>query len=174
MSRSISNLKRRTVFRPRAAVIVNARGGDIGVAKPFLHLGDVGLVVERIGGGRRAQRMRADLEPELRRVGPHQPVNAVRRDRALKPAGAVVVDRTEQRAAVINAVTGRLEVVIDKPVGPRVQRQVARLAAFAGHFEMRHALSRAPKIPDLELAEFLAPQARGTATWREWRGRACS
>jgi hypothetical protein len=30
-------------------MIVDARGGDIGVAKPFLHLGDVGLVIERIG-----------------------------------------------------------------------------------------------------------------------------
>ena len=52
-------------------------------------LGDVGLVIERIGGGRRAQSMRTDLEPELRRVGPHQPVNAVRRDRPFKPTGTV-------------------------------------------------------------------------------------
>jgi len=51
-------------------MIIDARGGDVGVTEPFLHLGDVGLVIERIGGGRRAQRMRADLEPELRRVGP--------------------------------------------------------------------------------------------------------
>ena len=61
---SISHLERRAVLRPRAAVIVDARGGDVGVAEPFLHLGDVGLVVERVGGGRRAQRMRADLEAE--------------------------------------------------------------------------------------------------------------
>jgi hypothetical protein len=33
-----------------------------------------------------------------------------------------------------------------------MQRQVARLAAFAGHLEMRHAFPRVPKIPDLELA----------------------
>ena len=99
--RSIDDLERRAVLRPRAAVIVDPRGGDVGVAKPFLHLGDVGLVIERVGGGRRAQRMRADLEPELRRIGAHQLVNAVRRDRPFEPAGAVVADRTEQRAVVV-------------------------------------------------------------------------
>jgi hypothetical protein len=41
-------------------VIVDPCGGDVGVAEPFLNLGDVGLVVERIGGGRRAQGMGAD------------------------------------------------------------------------------------------------------------------
>ena len=59
---SISHLERRAVLRPRAPVIVDARGGDVGVAEPFLHLGDVGLVVERIGRGGRAQRVRADFE----------------------------------------------------------------------------------------------------------------
>ena len=80
-------------------MIVDPRGGDVGVPEPFLHLGDVGLVIERVGGGRRAQRMRADLEPELRRVGAHQLIDAVRRDRLVEPAGAVVADRPEQRAA---------------------------------------------------------------------------
>jgi hypothetical protein len=55
-----------TVLRSRFAVIVNPRGGDIGVPEPFLNLCDVGLMVERIGGGRRPQRMGADLKPELR------------------------------------------------------------------------------------------------------------
>jgi hypothetical protein len=50
-------------------MIVDARGGDVCVAEPFLNLGNVGLVVEGIGGGRRPQRVRADLEPELRRIG---------------------------------------------------------------------------------------------------------
>jgi hypothetical protein len=35
-------------------MIVDAAGGDVGVPEPILHLGDVGLVVERIGGGGRA------------------------------------------------------------------------------------------------------------------------
>ena len=139
-------------------MIVDARGGDVRMAKPFLHLGDVGLVIERVGGGRRAQRMRADLEPELRRVGPHQLVDAVRRDRPFEPAGAVVADRPEQRAVFVGAVPGGGEVVVDERVGAGMQRQIARLAAFAGHLQMRHAFPRVPEVPHLELAQFLAPQ----------------
>ena len=62
-------------------MIVDARRRDVGVPKPLLHLGDVGLVIERIGGGGRAQRMRADLKTERGRVGAHQLVNAIRRNR---------------------------------------------------------------------------------------------
>ena len=43
-------------------------------------------------------------------------------------------------------------------VGARMQRQIPRLAALAGHFEMRHAFARVPEVLDLELAQFLAPQ----------------
>ena len=39
-----------------------------------------------------------------------------------------------------------------------MQRQVARLAALAGHLEMRHTFACVPKVPDLELAELHAPQ----------------
>ena len=128
------------------------------MAEPFLHLGDVGLMVERVGGGRRAQRMRADLETELRRIGAHQLVDAVRRDRLVEPAGAVVADRPEQRAVFVGAVAGGVEVIVDERVGAGMQRQIPRLAAFAGHLEMRHAFARVPEVLDLELAQFLAPQ----------------
>lgn len=47
-------------------MIVDPRSSDVGVAEPLLHLGDVGLMIERIGGGRRTQRMRADCKPKLR------------------------------------------------------------------------------------------------------------
>ena len=62
----IRDLKRRAILWPRFAVIVDAGGGNVGVPEPFLHLGEVGLVVERVGGGRRSQRMGTDLETELR------------------------------------------------------------------------------------------------------------
>jgi hypothetical protein len=42
-------------------MIIDARGGDVGVPEPFLRFGYAGLVIERIGGDGRAQRMRADL-----------------------------------------------------------------------------------------------------------------
>src|ERR1700689_1435087 len=89
---SVYHLERGAVLRPRAAVIVNARGADVRMAKPFLHLGDVGLVIERVGGGRRAERMRADLKAERRRIAAHQLIYAVRRDRAFGLAGAIVAD----------------------------------------------------------------------------------
>ena len=54
--------------------------------------------------------------------------------------------------------SGGVEVVVDKPVGAGMQRQVARLAAFTGHLEMRHAFARVPEILHLELAQLLAPQ----------------
>jgi hypothetical protein len=40
----VINLERRTVLRPGFPVIVDACGGDVGVAKPLLHFGDVGLI----------------------------------------------------------------------------------------------------------------------------------
>jgi hypothetical protein len=43
-------------------MVVDAGGGDVGVAKPFLGLGDIRLIVEGVGGGRGAQGMRADRE----------------------------------------------------------------------------------------------------------------
>ena len=54
VSWSISNLEGRAILGPRSTVIVDAGGGDVGVTKPLLHLGDVGLVIERVGGGRGA------------------------------------------------------------------------------------------------------------------------
>ena len=48
--------------------------------------------------------------------------------------------------------------VPDEAVGARMQRQIARLAAFARHFEMRHALAHVAEVLDLELGELLAPQ----------------
>jgi hypothetical protein len=42
-------------------MIVDAGGGDIGMAEPVLDLGDVGLIVECIGGGGRPERMPSPL-----------------------------------------------------------------------------------------------------------------
>jgi hypothetical protein len=52
-------------------MIVDTGSADIGMAEPFLHLGDVGLMVKRIGGGRSAEGMRADFKSKLCRVSPH-------------------------------------------------------------------------------------------------------
>ena len=50
---SVIHLESRTILRSCLAVIVNTGRGDVRVPKPLLDLGDVGLMVERIGGGRR-------------------------------------------------------------------------------------------------------------------------
>src|SRR5689334_3605267 len=115
---SVINLKRWTVFRPRLAVIVNPGGGDVGVAKPLLDLGDVSLVVERVGGSGRAQRMGADVEPQLGRIRLYQLVDPVGRERAFEGLAAVVFDRSKQRAVLVLAVAGGVEVIVDQRVGP--------------------------------------------------------
>jgi hypothetical protein len=71
-------------------VLIDPCRGDVGVAEPLLHLGDVGLMVEGIGGGRRAERVGADLEADLPRIGLHEHINAIGRERFVEPAGAVV------------------------------------------------------------------------------------
>jgi hypothetical protein len=62
------------------------------------------------------------------------------------PAGAVVPDRPEQRAVIVPAVAGRLEVIVDQFVGAWVQRQIPRLLALAGDPEMRDAAPRVAEI----------------------------
>jgi hypothetical protein len=68
MGSSIVHLESGAILRPSLAVVVDAGSGDVGVAEPLLDLGDVGLVVERIGGGGRAQRMGANLKAEFGRI----------------------------------------------------------------------------------------------------------
>ena len=139
-------------------MVVDARRRDVGVPEPLLHLGDVGMVIQCVGHRGRSQRVGTDLEPEPRGVDPHQLVDAVRGDRALEQAGAVVPDRPEQRAGLVDAVAGRLEVVVDQRVDPRMQRHITRLAALAGDFQVRHALARMPGVADPKLAQLLTPQ----------------
>lgn len=113
---SIRHLERRTVLGPRLAVIVDAGGGDIGMAEPLLDFGDVGLVIERIRGGCRAQPMGADLEPELCRIGPDEHINAIRCNGFVEPAIAIITDWTEQGAVFVRGVSGSLEIVVDQLV----------------------------------------------------------
>ena len=139
-------------------MIVDARGGNIGMSQPFLHLGDVGLMIESVGGSGRAQRVRANLEPKPRGVAAHQLVKAVRRDRAFGFAGAVVADRAEQRAGLVGLMTGGGDVVVNERIGAGMQRHIPRLAALAGHPKMRHALAGVLAILHPQLAKLLAAQ----------------
>ena len=64
-SLSVIHLKGWAVLGPRFAVIVDAGGGDVDVAEPLLHLGDVGPVIEGVGGGCDGERMRTDFKASL-------------------------------------------------------------------------------------------------------------
>jgi hypothetical protein len=50
----VADFECRRVLGLHFAPIIDASGGDIGVAEPFLDLGDVGFVVQGVGGGRGA------------------------------------------------------------------------------------------------------------------------
>jgi hypothetical protein len=61
-------------------------------------------------------------------------------------------------AVFVRAVAGGLKVVVNEGLGAGMQRQIPRLAAFAGHLEMRHALPRMLRVLHFGLAQLLAPQ----------------
>ena len=76
--------------------------------------------------------MRPDQKPQLPRIAPHQAIDAVGGDRVLQSAGAVVADRPEQRAALVETMPGDVEIVVDQSMGARMQWQIAGLATLAG------------------------------------------
>jgi len=80
--RLIRNLEGRAVLRPALAAVVEASGRDVRMAEPFLHLGNVSLVFERVRGGGCTQAMHAEsVDGNLRllRIGEYAFVDAVGR-----------------------------------------------------------------------------------------------
>ena len=92
------------------------------------------------------------------RIPPDQLVDPVGRQRLIEPAGAVVPDRAEQRAVLVRAVASGLEVIVDQPVGARMQRQIPGFLALAGDLHVRNATPRLPEVPDFQFAQLVAPQ----------------
>jgi hypothetical protein len=80
------------------------------------------------------------------------PASCLRRFRFSGARRAVVTYWAEQRAALVEAVTAGVEIVVDQSVRARMQRQIARLAALARDFQVRHAFARVPKILRPQLA----------------------
>lgn len=128
---SVIHFERRTVLRPGLSVIVNARSGDISMAKPFLHFCDVSLIIERIRRGCRPQCVGADLKAQLRGISPHNSIHPIRCERLVEIAGEVVFHRPKQRPVLVRHVARRLEVLVDEGIGTRMQGKVARLLALA-------------------------------------------
>ena len=79
------------------------------MAEPFLDFGDVGIVRQRIGRGRRAQRMDAkpiDLGADAGLIAVFDddvPVDRSRIEMPVEAAGAVILDRPKQRAIEVGA-----------------------------------------------------------------------
>ena len=108
-------------------MVVNPGGGDIGVAKPFLHLGNVGLVVERVGGRCRPQRMRADLsEAELDGISAHHLIDKVPGVIALSSSPVVRLRIGRNSAPLfVLSVAGCNEIFVNERMGAGMQRQIS-------------------------------------------------
>jgi hypothetical protein len=93
--------------------VVKPRRRNAGMPQPLLHLGDIGLVIKRVGRRSRSQRMRADSEAERRRISARQLVNAIRRYRSVEIAGRVVAERPKEGAVVVVAVSGGFDILVN-------------------------------------------------------------
>ncbi len=65
------------------------------------------------------------------------------------------MQRAEEGTGVIGDVSGRLEVLRDQGARRRVQRDVARLLALAGDFQVRDTAPLVPGVLDLQAAQLV-------------------
>ena len=79
-------------------MVVDPGRRDIRVPQPLLNLGDVGLVIERVGRRCCPQRMHPDLKPQRLRIPPNNLVDRVRRDSLLRPFHSAVVGENRSEA----------------------------------------------------------------------------
>ena len=114
--KSILHPKRRTVFRPILALIVKPSGGDIGMAQPFLHLGNIGIVLQSVGRRRRPQRMHAEavnipVDAHLLPIAPHDLlIDRSGVEGFSEGPGRVVLHRTKQRSRQIPTMPRRFQI----------------------------------------------------------------
>ena len=101
LPRSVSHPKGRTILGPRLAPVVEPCRRYISVTKPLLDLGNIGLVIERVGGGRRAQRVNTEsfhLSSKAR-IAPifsdDVVIDRVRIEGAVEFTRAIICDRTK-------------------------------------------------------------------------------
>ena len=120
-SLSVADAERGAVLGPAVAPVVEAGGADVGVAEPVLDAGDVGLVLEGVGGGRGPERVDDALHGDGggRGVLPDELVDAVAGERPAGPAGP---GRLEEGCVPVVAVPGELEVVAEGRERGRVDR----------------------------------------------------
>ena len=91
--------------------------GDVRVAQPLLHEGDIGLVLQSVRRGRCAERMERqafNLHLGRRGVALHELVDRFPVDRLLQVSIHAVADRAEEGALLVFTVPQELEVGIDR------------------------------------------------------------
>jgi hypothetical protein len=159
----IGHPKRRAVLRAASPAVVETGGGNVGVPQPFLHFGQVGAPIQRVGCGGGAQRMGAkagQIDPgRLGIFAQHAIIDRPVGKGALGAAIAGwVLDWPEERPLKVVAVAASLQIVVDAPEGQRMGGHIAQLATLAQHPEMRQALA-ALEVSHPQAAEFGAAQA---------------
>ena len=129
MARLVVDLEGGAALRPHFSAVVDAGGGDVGVPQPFLHLGDVGLMLQRVGRCCRPQRVRPeadDIDLERGGVAGQHFVDAVGRDRGAADAD-VVTPGTRHPG---RRWRDRPTLDVDGLCGGGMQRQVAQFATL--------------------------------------------
>ena len=131
----IRDLERRGILRPGFTSVIEAGSADVGVAKPLLHFGDVGLVVEGVGSSRCRKGVDAEtgqVHTSLHGVeANHTVVDRSRGEGFVQVTGDRVFHRTEQGTARLFAVASSFQVVVDSFQRACMDGNVAQLATFA-------------------------------------------
>lgn len=156
---SVADLEGGRILRPQVPAVVEPGGADVGMAQPLLDLGDVGLVLEGVGGGGGAQAVDAetfDRDAGGPGVGADQGIDALGTD---PHPGPFPAQGQEQRRPGVHEVVSRgLQVAMDTLGGDRMEGQVAQLAALAVDAQVLEAAA-VLEVVDGQAGGFLAAQA---------------
>ena len=146
ITRSVLDPVGGAVRRPGIAPVIEPGRGDIGVPEPFLDLGDIGIVVQRIGRGRRPQAMgshdvaQVDLAAVDLDDGAIDGIGVQRSRRPRPPRQGM--EQWRVRIAGLAAMAGCGEPGIDALKRRGGRRHIADLAALAVHAEVEDALAQ--------------------------------
>jgi hypothetical protein len=139
----IDHLERRTVFGTAPASVIETSSSDGSMPKPLLDFGDIGFVVERVGGGRGAQCVRAEAgHGDSSNLGVflnHAVINAGMRKRPLGAAtSGGIFDRPKEWTITVGIVAGCSQVVVDAVEGRSVSRNIPDFPALTEDAKVRH------------------------------------
>lgn len=98
-----------------------------------------------------------DIDPNILRVALQHLINQGRVESLIEgAAGAVVLDRPEERPLLVFPVAGGLQVVVNEPLSLGMHREVPDLSSLALNADV-HDIAPAVVVADLELAKLFSP-----------------